>query len=157
MAGKIACLTTVVGLLVLLAVIGSHQDNSPGSATTARTATEAPPKDPAKELAGAHFRPFTGNLSDYPKYAVTDQVSIGQWSYKLIRPALLFPVVYGPHREFQPETGGGLRLGDTETTVFSIELAVRNNADVSRRLPPFTIISDADGIGLIDVDQFSAG
>jgi len=83
---------------------------------------------------------------------------------------VLIPTVYGPHREFQPAIGGGFRLGDTQTEVFSIELVVRNDADASSKLPPFTMISDAvdlvivqaDGQeqrkhGLREFDQFSGG
>jgi hypothetical protein len=172
-----------VGLLVLWAVIGNHQDNAPDSATDAREQTlpaadagRPPATHKAQEATSpspysdSRVRPFTGNLSEYPQYAVTDQVSVGHWSYKLIRPAVLIPTVYGPHREFQPGIGGGFRLGDTQTEVFSIELVVRNDAGASSRLPPFTMISDAvdlvivqaDGQeqrkhGLREFDQFSGG
>lgn len=113
--------------------------------------------EPAPAPQGAtDIHPFLGALSNYTKYALTDEVSIGQWSYKLIRSAVLHPTVYRPHREFQPEIGG-VRRGDTIVAVLAIELLVRNDADVSNRFPALTMISNSASHPdeLLEFDQFS--
>jgi|ERR1700691_6224871 len=151
----------VVGLLAI--VIGASP-NFCGASHTPNTATHPSSTSELKRSSQApdghtDVRPFVGALSDYPRYPVTAEVSIGQWSYKLIRQAALFPTVYRPHREFQPEIGGGLRLGDTKTAVRVIELLVRNDADASNTFPVLTMISDSDSRAgeLLEFAQFSAG
>ena len=176
--GCAGCLT----ILAVLAVIGllSRSPDKSKSNPAQNTAPASAPSDPHEQhethldeplstpepepSAPAQHgetdpHPFVGPLSLYRKYAVTDQVSFGQWSYKLIRQAVLFPTVHGPHREFKPEIGGGLRLGDSNTEVRVIELAARNDADVSNTFPEITMISDSDSRAgeLLEFHQFSAG
>ena len=179
--GAVAVILFLAGFLagfdhVLLQELGLSDRTASTAVDTEQPKSNPPATHKSQEATSpspysdSRVRPFTGNLSDYPQYAVTDQVSVGHWSYKLVRPAVLIPTVYGPHREFQPEIGGGFRLGDTQTEVFSIELVVRNDADASSKLPPFTMISDAVNLvivqadgqeqrehGLREFDQFSGG
>lgn len=100
-------------------------------------------------------KPFPGSLAAYTHYRVDEQVSSGGWTFHLIRPSVLFPIVHSRNGEFKPKIGEGRRMGDYSTTVLAIELVVRNDSREQKPFPPVTIISDIGTGRLFEYEQFS--
>jgi hypothetical protein len=116
-----------------------------------------PQADMAVNDAPSSGREFTENIATFRISKPTEEVSAAGWTLKLIRAAVVFPTVYGNNREFQPEIGPGIRLGDTNTKVLAIELLIRNGESQERRVPTLTLISNSGADALMEYGQFTAG
>ena len=119
--------------------------------------TGGPAVSQPQTFSASDVRPFAGNVSTYRQYAFDDQVTLGDWIYKINRAAPIVADKHIRHSEFGP-------FGDSNTMVIAIEIIVRNTGKAPARLPSLKVITrelvgtnDGPEPQWLEYDQYSAG